>query len=234
MLRDEGCSVRYLSSRVRRGTAIAWGNRVVPPWVDEVRWINHPTGIHLCADKLSWAQLGLGLEWTTDIGQAREWAAEEGGKVICRTILNGHGGTGIVIARNPSQVIEAPLYTKYFKKNREYRVVYNQAQGVVYVASKRLKTGTCLDRDSLLIRTKEKGFTYQIETNDSIEEAVLSELRRVSYCLMAWKLQLLAYDIAYNSETDQAVIIEANTAWGLNPYSAALTVAACDSIAERM
>lgn len=42
--------------------------------------------------------------------------------VVCRTILNGHSGAGIVIADGPDDVVPAPLYVKYVKKVREYRI----------------------------------------------------------------------------------------------------------------
>jgi hypothetical protein len=59
-------------------------------------------------------------EWTTDINVARTWLPET--KVVCRTLLTSHSGNGIIIASEIDQVVPAPLYTRYVKKQAEYRV----------------------------------------------------------------------------------------------------------------
>lgn len=231
-LREAGCKVRYATSRVRQGVAMAWGNSTPPAWSDRVRWINHPKGIPQVADKLRWAETGLGPEYTTDPEVAKEWASVKGEKVMCRTITNGSGGAGIVVARNPDQVVLAPFYTRYFRKTREYRVVYSEHTGVVYAASKRLRTNVSLDLDSLLIRTKDNGFVYQME-HDEIPQAVLSATWAASVVLSSpyYGLNLLGYDVAYNAETDEALVIEANSAFGLNEHSGQLV---CDALEKLM
>jgi len=57
------------------------------------------------------------LEWTTD-----KEVAKENAPIYCRTILNGSKGKGIIIANNPEEVVNAPLYTKKLDDYLEYRV----------------------------------------------------------------------------------------------------------------
>ncbi len=232
-LREAGCKVRYATSCPKQGVAMSWGNSVAPPWVDKMKWINHPSGISLVSNKLNWVEEGLGPEYTTDPQEAKEWASVKGEKVMCRTVIDGSGGEGIVVARNPDQVVLAPLYTRYFRKTREYRVVYSQATGVVYAASKRLRTNISLDRDSLLIRTKDNGFVYQMEY-DVLPDPVLIVLAFAGIWLSHSGLSLLGYDVAYNEEEGTACIIEANSAFGLNEYSAQLVYDAMSDIAEEL
>jgi hypothetical protein len=156
----------------------------------------------------------------------------EGNKVLCRTILNGSGGSGIVVARNPDQVVDAPLYSVYFRKNREYRIVFGHECGVVYVWSKRRPENYDGDRDDMLVRTLDRGWVYQRE-----HEYPARMLGEVEYCasrLGGLGLNLLAYDVAYNSETDTACVIEANTAWGLNETTAELTYEAMLDVADAL
>ena len=42
--------------------------------------------------------------------------------IVCRTILNGHSGAGIVIADEPDSLVDAPLYVRYIKKQKEFRI----------------------------------------------------------------------------------------------------------------
>lgn len=238
MLREAGCKVRYDTSTPRQGVATAWGNRTPPPWADKVTWINHPCAIPLVSSKINWASLcakhGFGLAFTEDKSHAKSWASYRGVKVLCRTKINSRGGEGIVVARNSSQVVDAPLYSLYFKKNREYRVVFGSLCGSVYVATKCRPTDSGdMDRDDLLIRTADRGYVYQTDT-DPLPESVIDQLNLVAPVLANLGLNLLAYDIAYNSETDKACIIEANTAWGLNEGSAKLTVMALNAIGDRI
>lgn len=237
ILRDKGCKIRYGTSRVRRGVATSWGCSISPHWQHEVEWINDPSSVPWVSNKDIWATLceehGFGPVFTESMEEAQSWAEERGEKVLCRTILNGSRGRGIVVARNPDQVVPAPLYSLYFRKQREYRIIYSIPTGIVYAASKRLSTNTDLHRDSLLIRTAGNGFVYQLE-HDYIPEAVRSEVRRAGDVLDSIGLKLLAYDVAYNTDDNTACVIEANSAWGVNEHSAELSISAMKQIGETL
>lgn len=238
LLRDTGAAVRYDTSNVtRRRTAIAWGNRNVPSWANNVDWVNHPAAIPVVADKLNWGKLCSGSvasvcstdfahstpDFLFSLDEAEE-ASEAGLKVLCRTVLNGNSGEGIVVARRPDQLVEAPLYSVYVPKQREYRVVYGSQCGVIHLASKRRRPDTDLPPNGNLIRTMNNGWVYQLETE--APEPVLRAVRAVSYELANLGLNLLAYDVGFNTEIGKAVVYECNTAWGLNGASAENTLAA--------
>lgn len=243
-LRDQGCKVRYGTSRVRQGIATSWGMRTVPDWAPLVKWINPPQSVSVVSDKLKWAAWctemdnapghppSSTLEYTTDQAVAREWT--ESNKVVCRTVLNGHSGEGIIIARVSDEVVDAPLYSRYFAKQREYRILYGPACGVLYVASKRVPEGTELDNDTRLIRTMSNGFVYQAESTD-LPEPVSGAVQAVGLGLeVSHGLKLLAYDVVYNTERNDARVVEANSAWGMNEHTASLTCDAMAQIGERL
>ena len=241
MLRNAGAKVRYGTSTVRQGIATAWGMKTMPAWAGNVLWVNRPDALSLVSDKLQWAAYCTALrdqacvivpEFTTSTEQATEWAGTSRTKVLCRTELNSHSGQGITVARQAEEVIDAPLYTKYFRKNQEFRIVYGTACGVVYAKSKRRPADTEMTADDLLIRTKERGYVYQDE--EDIPVPILEALSILAADLSSRGLSLLAYDVAYNSATEQVCIIEANTAWGMNEEAGIKTLAAMETIGETL
>lgn len=230
-----GMGVLYDTSKPRKGSVVmSWGASKLPSWSGRVKWVNNPAATKIVADKINWAKfcdtartspLEVGtpikphcLSYTIDQQVARDWAEVKGSKVLCRTKINASGGKGIVVARNPAQVVDAPLYSLYQKKTSEYRVMYSPTIGPVFVWSKRRPEGSEMDRDQLLIRTLDCGYVYQAE--DSAPLPVIRAIGQVSLPLARLGLELLAYDVIYNSETDTAHVVEANTAPGLGDDTA--------------
>ena len=61
---------------------------------------------------------------------ASRWLHDELDAVVyCRTILRGHSGEGIVVARNEGQLVDAPLYTRGINIHHEFR--FHVINGVV-------------------------------------------------------------------------------------------------------
>lgn len=56
--------------------------------------------------------------WTTSKAEAANW----GHTLFARTNLQGHSGEGIVVVPKGEEIPDAPLYTFYIFKEREYRV----------------------------------------------------------------------------------------------------------------
>jgi len=132
----EAMSIRRLrhenSSFIGRPTRniINWGSSSLPGRVLECRIFNNPVSVLDAADKLrtlrrldesSTVDNRFIPRYTQSYEQAIAWI-ESGYQVVCRTVLNGHSGQGIVIAIERSDVVQAPLYTMYYKKADEYRV----------------------------------------------------------------------------------------------------------------
>jgi len=194
--------------------------------------------------KFAAANFSDSIEWTEDKEVALQWAGERREKVVCRTTLNGHSGQGIVIARNPEQVVDAPLYSRYFRKVREFRAYmaatrhhlgdYDPEEHikVMYLASKR-NAGGVEKRDDLLVRSKTKGWVFQRE---DVEDATVGQLGDTCHGFMsefmdhvndwdhAW---IMALDIAQNKD-GVCKILEANLAPGLNEHTAKAVEEGCE------
>ena len=245
-LKRQGLKLRNSLSRVPRGaTLLNWGK---PPQSTDGRpdlWEINPYVItgHLI-NKLRYARAPYlnKPEFTEDIEVAREWAGVRGEKVVCRETLTGHSGEGIVIARNPRQVVEAPLYSKYFKKVREFRVqmavsvMDDLSATITHLASKRNGGSVDDDRDALLIRSGTNGWVYQ--TEDREDHLLLeTECFRFIHSLVEahdWCYYglILALDVA-QAEDGTCCVLEANTAPGLNEGTAQAVAEGCDYIQQR-
>src|ERR1700693_1435258 len=108
----------------RSHTIINWGSSTLPTWIHPTNNIyNHVNKVQVAGNKLlTFQELSkheaINLPpWTTDKDVAGTY-----GTVVCRTVLNGHSGRGIVVADSPEAVVDAPLYTGYIKKISEFRV----------------------------------------------------------------------------------------------------------------
>ena len=88
------------------------------------RTYNYVIGVRAAASKLLCFELLKGsnvktVEWTTDQAVAQQWVSEEF-TVVARQKLTGHSGDGIIIVEKGEPVPEAPLYTKYIFKDKEF------------------------------------------------------------------------------------------------------------------
>src|SRR5688500_8024628 len=100
-----------------RSLIINYGSGSRPAWPVLGTWLNRPELCASAGNKLSafrkFKEAGLSCpEWTTNQGDARQWI-EGGATAVCRTILNGHSGRGIVLADTLERLVNAPLYVKY-------------------------------------------------------------------------------------------------------------------------
>jgi len=166
------------------------------------------------------------LEFTTDAFVANNWVENEGHVVFGRKYLNSSCGKGIVVFDSdtgPSNPwTDCPVYTKYKKKKREFRVhVYKDK--VVAVTEKRKRAGFEGTRDTK-IRNLENGYVFCQTVRN--EPAGLREL-----ALAAAKVtqsDFKGVDIGYNERNNDLFIIEVNSAPGvagsnINAYVNAIT-----------
>lgn len=190
---------------------INWGGSSVPDEIQGAPVINDPQAVATAANKLhafrTWGQKPYICPWTTDIGVAKRWVAE-GHTVVCRTILNGHSGAGIVLATNMDELVPAPLYTKYIKKRDEYRVHYMDNQ--VHVARKAQRRDFQGQRDAR-IRNVANGYIFQI--HDFVPPQCVIDA--ATQAIQDLGLDFGAADVVYNEFQDRAYVIEVNTAPGL-------------------
>src|SRR3546814_13722589 len=63
-----------------------------------------------------------GEEYLPKFWTKKEDIPDEAFPIVCRTVLSGHSGVGIVIADNRDDLVPANLYVIYVKKKEEYSV----------------------------------------------------------------------------------------------------------------
>ena len=158
-------------------------------------------------------------EWTTDQNVCTEWLAK-GDLVVCRTILNGTNGNGIILAENPEQLVPAPLYTRYKKKKSEFRVhVFNRT--IIDVQQKKKRMG---QETNPKIRNVANGWVFCRE-NIVLPQDAEDLCQRT---LDALGLTFGAVDLIFNEKENSSFILEVNTAPGLEgqtiqSYATAIT-----------
>lgn len=187
-----------------------WGSTDLPQYLIDTRIINNPGAVIHAADKLIafcyLSEAGVPIpEFTTSRETAREWAQQ--GVVVCRTLTRASSGRGIVLAHSPEEVVQAPLYTKYFKRKDEYRVhVINQE--VVDVQRKMRKMDVPDDQINWFVRNHCNGFVFG-RGGVVAPDCVVDAARRA---VAAIDLDFGAVDVGYNEHLNQAVVFEVNTA----------------------
>lgn len=228
-----GLSVRPDGNyRPRRGDVIInWGNGRVPDWnYNNVIMINPPDKVARAGNKLLAFNMMEGttpiVSHATNPVNARAWL-QEGHKVVVRHTLRGHSGEGIELLTGAETPVPlAPLYTKYIKKNREYRVHvfrydykngYPLSEGephysVVDVQQKLKRQDTPTEEVNYQIRNHHTGWIYARQDIDipvCIIEAAKAAVR-------ALELDFGAVDIIYNERYNTCYVLEVNTAPGLS------------------
>lgn len=149
----------------------------------ELIYSNTPEAVRNCSDKIR-TLLRLGWEHS-DIGMALpvrfrgmeiphvEWAhlpqerrvveewLETDGKIVARMTTTGHSGAGIQIIRRGSPIPDAPLYTRYFRKDAEYRV-HVAFGNAILIQQKRRRDGAQQEGEQALIRTHANGWVFTV------------------------------------------------------------------------
>lgn len=205
--------LKHVNSRWRpRDGALVlnWGSSSLPDSLLPAIIINHPASVGLATNKLKalmvFKETGVPHpEFTTSIETAREWTQH--GLVVCRTLLQGNSGKGIVVAERASEVVQAPLYTKYFKRKDEYRVHVIDNE-VIDVQRKMRKHDVPDAEVNWCVRNYCNGFIFG-RGGVSAPDVVVSAALDAVYAL---GLDLGAVDIGYNEHHNQACVFEVNTA----------------------
>jgi len=131
--------------------------------------------------------------------------------IVCRTVLNGHSGQGIVIANTPEELVVAPLYTKYVKKKDEYRIHVGSANQIISIQRKARRRDTPDSEVNWQVRNHANGFVF-VRNNVTPPQAVLDAAIRAREAV---GLDFGAVDVVYHEREDKAYVLEVNTAPGL-------------------
>ena len=152
------------------------------------------------------------LDFTVSIATAGDWAME-GHTVFGRKYLNASCGKGIIIieknADGPIEVPLCPVYTKYKKKKREFRVHVFKNQ-VVSVVEKRKRKEFAGERDTK-VRNLANGYVFcqTVENEPEGLRALALQAAQVS------PSDFRGVDIGYNQHKDELFVIEVNSAPGI-------------------
>lgn len=174
------------------------------------RFLNKPEAVRTAINKLTaltrLRDNGIPTpEFTTDRSVVMQWQTE-GYRAVARHKLCASGGLGIQIVMPEDEIPYAPLYTKYTKKDEEYRVHVFCGEVIDY-AAKRKRRGY-EDRNSL-IRTHANGWVF---CRDGVQ--LPESVRQLSiHAVAALGLDFAALDVIVRK--DKAYVLEANTAPGI-------------------
>lgn len=177
-------------------------------------WLNSPNFCAIAGNKLrafeAFKEAGLSCpEWSTSKSIAEAWI-RDGGIAVCRTILNGHSGRGIVLADTVEKLVNAPLYVKYKKKRKEFRVHVFQGR-VIDVAEKRKRRLESRDGFDGYVRNLANGWVF---CRDNVIRPADLDTLAVGAC-SALHLDFGAVDIIWNERENKCYLLEVNTAPGL-------------------
>lgn len=128
--------------------------------------------------------------------------------VVCRTVLNGHSGRGIVMAASRDQLVPAPLYVEYVPKQDEYRV--HVVRGEV-IAVQRKARRLEVEEPNWQIRNHANGFNFVREGVNPPEDVLTQSIMAIA----ALGLDFGAVDVVFNTRRNSAYVLEVNCAPGL-------------------
>lgn len=175
-------------------------------------WLNKPSAVSKAANKLSafqvFKQAGISIpDFTTDKTKAQTWL-DSGHKVVERHKLNGTNGIGInIIKPDENDLTNAPLYVKYQKKDKEYRVhVFKNS--IIDLTEKRKKVGFQGEANPY-IRNLDNGWVYcrdSIYASDALKNEAIKAVQALG-------LDFGAVDII--EKAGKVYVLEVNCAPGI-------------------
>jgi D-alanine-D-alanine ligase-like ATP-grasp enzyme len=132
--------------------------------------------------------------------------------IVCRTVLAGHSGDGIVIADNRAELVAASLYVKYVKKRDEYRIHVGRRGGesIIISVQQKLRSREAEVVDTR-VRNHDNGYIFA-RNNVNPPAAVIEGAKRA---LEASGLDFGAVDVIWNAHYGRAYVLEINTSPGL-------------------
>jgi len=212
ILKHEGKPIRF------KGPLINWGNSGdIKRHIECGGCLNPPNAVRNAVNKLQAFKLmeaGVSIPSFTDEHQEAVKWLNEGSTIIVRHKLNGHSAEGLEIV-NPNEagehddLPEAPLYTKYIKKDQEWRIHVFQGK-VFFEQRKARKKDVPDDKVNWQVRNLNGGFIYSHVNVDAPKNVKEEAIKAVE----ALGLDFGAVDIL-TTKRGEAYVLEVNTACGL-------------------
>lgn len=201
---------------------INWGNSHEPNWASEinrvpgVRVLNHWDNVALAINKKKafpiFKAAGVSsVRFTTSPEVVKDWL-EDHHVVFARTKVKSMLGQGIVIMKNPEDLVEAPLYTRFIPNCSEYRIHVANGKVIDRQQKRRMVTGEWANKEpDPFVRAEANGWTFarkDVHMPKVVEEEAIKALR-------ALELDFGGCDVLYSKKDDKAFILEVNTAPGI-------------------
>lgn len=216
---------------------INYGVSSVPRWVGQLNYTNRPERIPNAVDKRQTLHLLEEnhvpcLEFAASrqgLARVRDWLAADG-KVVIRNVVGGHSAAGLAIHREGA-IPQAPLYTRYFKKDAEYRV-HIAFGNCILIQQKRLKDDADRNNPDVgLVRVNANGWVFSINNLDCDTRNYRTNLVNLATsAVQALELAHGAVDILVKHKRNgnhSMVVCEVNSAPALrNPSTLAAYVGA--------
>lgn len=218
----EGKVLKHVNSKFRPklgNVVVNWGSSNIPDYAPATT-LNPNVEVATCKLETFRALMNADVStprWTVNKDNSLQDAiAFEGWNypIVCRTKLRGHSGDGIVIANTPEELVPAPLYTEYIKKQDEYRI-HVVGDKVAYAQRKALKNGW--ENPNWQIRNLASGFVFVDTELEDIPKMALEEAVKA---VQALSLDFGGVDVIWNAYKATAYVLEINTACGLEERSA--------------
>jgi glutathione synthase/RimK-type ligase-like ATP-grasp enzyme len=188
---------------------INWGSSQIPPEVGKCFILNAAAGI--ASNKLATFEKLKDKPYCPQFWTKKDDVVfDKGTKIVCRTVLNGHSGKGIIISESKEQLADAPLYVKYIPKKEEYRVHVVNGE-IIHLQRKARKKDVPDDQINWLVRNHDNGFIFQQEgfvAPDPVRDCAVDAVASLG-------LDFGAVDVIYNEKNNAAYVLEVNTAPGL-------------------
>jgi glutathione synthase/RimK-type ligase-like ATP-grasp enzyme len=204
---------------------VNWGTQKVVG-VGDAKVLNPVAAIGIAANKLFAFTAFAGenidtVPWTANKAIAQEWQ-DKGNTVVVRNVLTGHSGNGILIIEEGEVIPDAPLYTRYVFKTKEFRVHATQTE---VIDTQRKVRDPDVEPLSWKVRSHANGFIFQrnnIEPNEARDKLAMASVKALS-------LDFGAVDIIEDKK-GKLYVLEVNTAPGLEGQ----TVEAYTTVLEKL
>lgn len=177
--------------------------------------LNPSINVNRASDKLKFFQLVKDHcrvpDFTTSKREATTWFKRPRDMVVCRIILSGHSGAGIVIGETPDGLVESPLYTKYIPKDAEFRLHFISGRRDPFFVQRKVKRKDFEGKYNPRVRNLDGGYIYA-HNDVALPRDVLTQAQGA---FGASHLDFGAMDVIWSEAQQKAYVLEVNTAPGL-------------------
>lgn len=152
---------------VKKGhTIVNWGigdDTKFPEFDFEFNLLNCPDAVIRAINKRTAFEVWAGhhvstVPWTANKAVAQEWL-NAGNTVVVRKLLTSHEGNGIIIIEPGQQLPDAPLYSRYIFKVREFRV--HVTRDKAFASHMKIKDPKVAAPKTWKVRSYANGFIFQ-------------------------------------------------------------------------